>query len=132
MSWFHLIFGAVLFYVFTVTGNYMRADFPDKDIIAPELRMLMRSRHIYILLSSLLHLLLGAYIQMASDVRVRLIQFTGSGLLVISSVVYVAAFCLETYEYVGFSEVSRFAIYLSLAGVGVHLVGGMANRQTKS
>lgn len=44
------MFGILLFIVFTVTGKYMRVDFPDKDAIDQFLRILMRSRHIYILL----------------------------------------------------------------------------------
>ena len=42
MKWVHLVFGVLLFFVFTTTGSYMRADFPDKDAIPQELRLLMR------------------------------------------------------------------------------------------
>lgn len=62
MSRFHLVFGILVFIAFAMTGGYMRADFPDKDIIPQELRLLMRSRHIYILFSSLIHLSLGVYL----------------------------------------------------------------------
>lgn len=43
----HLIVGLLVFAVFAVTGKFMHADFPDKEIIAQEFRLLMRSRHIY-------------------------------------------------------------------------------------
>ena len=33
MRYVHLIFGILMFVVFTITGRYMRADFPDKDAI---------------------------------------------------------------------------------------------------
>jgi hypothetical protein len=46
MTWFHLAFGIVVFVVFMTTGKYMGVDFPDKDAIPQELRLLMRSRHI--------------------------------------------------------------------------------------
>src|SRR5262249_11930247 len=59
MKRIHLIFGLLLFVVFVITGRYMRLDFPDKDVISPDLRVLMRSRHIYILFSALIHLTLG-------------------------------------------------------------------------
>jgi hypothetical protein len=131
MSWFHLILGAVLFYIFTLTGSQMRADFPDKEVISQELRLLMRSRHIYILFSSLLHLLLGAYIRAAPSLRIRIFQFTGSGLLAISGVLFVVAFYFETYTSGHYSDVSRWGLYLSLAGVGIHLIGGIADRYTK-
>ena len=132
MGWFHLIFGAILFYVFTLTGNYMRADFPDKEVISQELRLLMRSRHIYILFSSLLHLLLGAYIRAVPDIRVRLFQLTGSALLSIAGVLFVIAFYLETYTYAHYSDISRWGLYLSLAAVGLHLISGIAGRYTKT
>lgn len=51
----HLILGLLVFVAFTTTGSYMR-DFPDKGAISQELRLLMRSRHIYILFSALIHL----------------------------------------------------------------------------
>ena len=128
VSWFHLIFGILLFILFTVTGRFMRVDFPDKDAISPELRVLMRSRHIYILFSSLIHLVLGAYLRMGTDMRIRLLQYAGSLILVASSVYLVWAFITETYTLQHFSDLSRNGIYAALAGVGLHLFGGFAKR----
>jgi hypothetical protein len=128
VSWFHLIFGILLFIVFTVTGRFMRVDFPDKDAIAPELRVLMRSRHIYILFSALIHLVLGVYLRMSADTRLRILQYAGSLILVASSVYLVWAFITETYTLQHFSDLSRNGIYAALAGVGLHLFGGFAKR----
>jgi hypothetical protein len=128
VSWFHLIFGILLFIVFTVTGRFMRVDFPDKDAISPELRVLMRSRHIYILFSALIHLVLGAYLRMGTDMRIKLLQYAGSLIIVISSVYLVWAFVTETYTLQHFSDLSRNGIYMALAGVGLHLFGGIAKR----
>jgi uncharacterized membrane protein len=128
VSWFHLIFGILLFIVFTVTGRFMRVDFPDKDAISPELRVLMRSRHIYILFSALIHLVLGAYLRMGTDSRIKLLQYIGSLILVVSSVYLVWAFVTETYTLQHFSDLSRNGIYMALAGVGLHLFGGIAKR----
>lgn len=128
VSWFHLIFGFLLFIVFTVTGRFMRVDFPDKDAISPELRVLMRSRHIYILFSALIHLVLGVYLRMSADTRLRLLQYAGSLILVASSVYLVWAFITETYTLQHFSDLSRNGIYMALAGVGLHLFGGIAKR----
>jgi len=74
MSWFHLVFGLVVFIVFAVTGSHMRADFPDKEIIPQELRLLMRSRHIYILFSALIHLTLGLYLRINPGKWLRSMQ----------------------------------------------------------
>jgi len=125
MKRFHLIFGVLIFIVFAVTGRFMRWDFPDKEIIPPELRILMRSRHIYILFSALLHLLLGLYLQLSSKKPLRVLQMAGSLLLIAASGLLIWGFINETYYAKNFSDISRFGIYLSLAGVGFHLIGAV-------
>ena len=125
MSYAHLIFGIVMFIVFVTTGRYMRVDFPDKDLITPELRLLMRSRHIYILFGALIHLVLGVYLQIRPQRWRQSLQYFGSFLLVVSSGLLLWAFIVETYELQHFSDISRNGIILSLAGVGFHLIGGI-------
>lgn len=128
MRWIHLVFGLILFVVFTQTGTFMRIDFPDKDAIPQELRLLMRSRHIYILFSALIHLVLGIYMQIRTALWQRILQLAGSAVLLASSVLLVWAFITETYSLQHFSDISRFGIYTSLAGVGLHLLGGVSRR----
>lgn len=125
MSYFHLIFGLLLFAVFTITGRYMRLDFPDKDAIDQTLRILMRSRHIYILLSSLIHISLGIYLQLRPRTIQKMLQIAGSIMLVLSSTFLFWAFVVETYYLQNYSTYSRDGLYLSLAGVGFHLIGGL-------
>ena len=126
MSWFHLVFGLFMFIVFVTTGKFMRIDFPDKDAIPQELRLLMRSRHIYILFSALIHLMLGVYLRIRPDLAQKILQYSGSIILIASSVLLVWAFIVETYSLQHFSDISRNGIYTSLAGVGLHLLGGIA------
>jgi hypothetical protein len=123
MRRFHLILGLVVFIVFAVTGRFMRIDFPDKEIIPQELRILMRSRHIYIVFSSLMHLLLGLYVVPARKKLPRSIQYAGSAVLTASSFLLISGFVVETYRYATFSDISRFGIYAALAGTIFHLVG---------
>lgn len=124
LRWVHLAVGLIVFYIFTVTGSYMRADFPDKEAIPPEFRMLMRSRHIYILFSALIHLGVGTYFRLNQTIPQRVIQIAGSVMLVASSGLLIWAFVTETYALQHFSDISRYGIYTSLAGVGLHLIGG--------
>lgn len=124
MARLHLIFGIGLFIVFLVTGKFMRVDFPEKDAIPQDFRLLMRSRHIYILLSSLLHLALGVYLTIQPQMWRKTLQIFASVLLFAGSVLFVWAFVYETYTTRLFSEVSRFALYLTLAGTIFHLFGG--------
>ena len=103
----------------------MRWDFPDKEIIPPELRILMRSRHIYILFSALIHLALGVYLQISQKTWRKVLQMIGSILLIVASGLLIWGFINETYYFKTFSDISRFGIYLSLTGIGFHLIGGL-------
>lgn len=129
MKWFHLIFGILLFVIFTVTGRFMRVDFPDKDAIDQFLRVLMHSRHIYILFSALIHIVLGVYLQLRPQAWRKFVQMAGSLSLVVASVLFVYAWRVETYDLQQFSDLSRWGIYPTLAGVGLHLVGGLSRRK---
>lgn len=120
-----------MFVVFLTTGQYMRADFPDKDAIPQELRLLMRSRHIYILFSALIHMALGIYLRL-SPVRWRkAVQLVGSVVLFASSGLLIWAFVTETYSLRQFSEISRYGIYTSLAGVVLHVIGGIRQKHDR-
>jgi hypothetical protein len=132
MSYFHLIFGILLFIVFTITGRFMRADFPDKQEIDQAFRLLMRSRHIYILFSALIHLALGIYLQIRPFIWQKVIQITGSAVLTASSILLIWAFVVETYEVLGFTAISRYGIYASLAGIVLHLIGGFNGRRNSN
>jgi glucan phosphoethanolaminetransferase (alkaline phosphatase superfamily) len=124
MSYLHLIFGIVIFIIFLITGQYMRADFPNKEVIPQEFRLLMRSRHIYILLAALLHVALGIYIQIRQEVWRKSLQIFGSVLLFAGTAALVWAFVYETYAAKTFSEASRSGLYLTLAGTIFHFLGG--------
>lgn len=131
MSYLHLIIGTIGFIIFVTTGRFMRWDFPDKEIIPPELRILMRSRHIYILFSALLHLLVGVYLQISSQIWRKILQLFGSTLLILASGFLLWGFIHETYYAKTFSDLSRWGIYLSLAGVGFHLIGGFLSKNER-
>lgn len=124
MSYLHLIFGIAVFIIFLITGKFMRVDFPDKDVIPQDFRLLMRSRHIYILLSALLHILLGLYFQTSAKTWRKVLQIFGSLLLFAGTITLVCAFFYETYTAHSFSEASRSGLYLTLAGTLIHLFGG--------
>jgi len=122
MSYVHLIFGVFVFIVFLITGQFMRVDYPDKEIISQELRMLMRSRHIYILFSAFIHICLGLYFRSCKQQWRRVLQIAGSILLFVSSILLVLAFSAETYYTKHFSDVSRWGIYLSFSGTIFHFL----------
>lgn len=131
MKWFHLIFGLIIFVVFVTTGRFMRVDFPDKDLIPQDLRILMRSRHIYILFSALIHLALGVYMTLRPRLLQKLVQMSGSVVLTISTILLIWAWYVETYHTGHFSNLSREGIYLSLAAIVLHVIGGIGQNRER-
>jgi hypothetical protein len=125
MKWFHLVAGILVFTAFAITGKYMRIDFPDKEIIPQDLRILMRSRHIYIFFNSLVHMVLGVYLVLRPMVLQRALQITGSILLTVASILLIRAWYLETYDFQHFTDASRMGIYTMLAATGLHVIGGL-------
>lgn len=119
----HLIFGIVVFIIFLITGRFMRADFPDKEIISQEFRLLMRSRHIYILLSGFIHILLGLYLEISTESRRKFLQIAGSIFLFAGTILLIYAFFYETYTTKYYSDLSRFGLYTTLSGTILHLFG---------
>ena len=121
----HLILGLLLFAVFVITGSYMRADFPDKDLIPPDLRILMRSRHLYIFFDSMVLIALGLYFELKGGFVRRTLQMAGSSFLLLSAVMLVWAWYAESYELQHFSSISGYGIYSTLAGIGLHVLAGI-------
>src|SRR5688572_17920989 len=58
---FHLVFGLVVLIVFLLTGQYMDRYHNHLEFMADGPRLLYRTRHIFILMSGLLHLGIGTY-----------------------------------------------------------------------
>lgn len=121
----HVIFGIAVFIIFLITGRFMRADFPDKEIISQEFRLLMRSRHIYILLSGFIHILLGLYLAIDKESWRKYLQLIGSVLLFAGTILLIYAFFYETYTTKYYSDLSRFGLYTTLGGTIFHLFGNV-------
>jgi len=81
MKLVHMVFGLAVLVVFVLTGQDMALYHGHLGGMADGPRMLYRSRHIYILLASLLNLGLGAYLTRGLDRRTQILQVVGSGQL---------------------------------------------------
>ena len=93
-------------------------------------RMLYRSRHIYILLSAMLHLGVGSYFTYRLQTIQRTMQLLGSLFITIASALFVYAFFYEPTLTGLYTPVSRNGIYLTAIGTLLHLLSGMNSKSS--
>ena len=124
MKRFHLFFGLTLLVVFFLTGQYMDIVHHHLAEMADKPRLLLRSRHIYILLSTFPHLTLGSYFQTNTIVWRKRLQWFGSSLTTIGSILLVVAFFTEPWRPGWDMPVALVAVVALLTGVMSHVVSG--------
>ena len=123
----HLTVGIATLLVFLGTGGYLRMNFPDLYAGDKTVRYLFRSRHLYILFSSLINILLGLYLnQNQSPLGARL-QFGGSLLLLAAPPLHIAAFLMEPLSQVRL--LTTVATFLSFLGTLAHVLGGYQSKR---
>ena len=117
----HLIVGLAGVAAFLGTGLYMDRVHGHLRGYDDTVRMLYRSTHIYLLLSASINVMTGLYLRPAESTARRLLQGLGSVALLVGPPLFLAAFCVEPYLADLARPWSRIAIYLTLAGVVLHL-----------
>jgi len=115
----HLIVGFVALVIFPLTGAYMDHYLAYDFAASDRFRFSIRANHIYILLSSLIHISLGSYLRMIEKPRWANAQAIASLLLVASTVLVIAAFFVESKTELD-RPVSLLAMILALAGTLLH------------
>ncbi len=128
MKLFHFIFGLVMFIVFLLTGQYMDKFHNHLEGAEIGVRMLYRTRHIFILLASLTHLALGLYYETRAGQWQRWLQRAGSAALAIGTLLMVAGFFYEAQARDLKTPFSHSAMYLSLFGIVLHIVSAKPER----
>ena len=89
---------------------------------APDgLRMLYRTRHIFILLAGLLNLGIAAYVTFHPHFWRRILQVIGSGLIIIASLLFIVAFFYEPKLTNLHTPLSHWGTYVIVAGTLLHL-----------
>jgi hypothetical protein len=125
MKRFHLIFGLLVVVIFLLTGRYMDRYLNHLHGMADGPRMLYRTRHIFILLSGLLNLGLGAYFSFRTPLAARVMQIIGSTLIVLATVLFIVAFIYEPKMNALETPFSHRAMYSVLAGTLLHVLSGI-------
>lgn len=118
----HQGWGLVCLVGFLLTGQYLRRHAPPMADLDPQVRLLLRSRHLYILLAALINLAIGAYFQSAVPGWRRILQCVGSLLLVAGPVAMAIAFFAEADRGNPLGKMALVGASLLLAGTLAHVV----------
>ena len=118
----HRISGIAGVVVFLLTGQYLLFRYPDMDWLDTGTRMLLRSRHLYILLAALVNVGIGLYFQASEKPRRRAMQKIGSALVIVAPWMLTAAFFYEPGRGILHTPLSHWALYLLFAGMMLHIL----------
>ncbi len=91
----HFYLGILLILVFILTGQYMHHFHSHLENMSDGPRMLYRSAHIYIFLSSLLNIMFGVYLIKFNQHHKIIIQYITSIIILISPFLLLIGFFLE-------------------------------------
>ncbi len=129
MNRLHKYLGLIVIVIFLLTGQYMDFYYPDKEVIGEGMRMMLRSRHIYILLIGLINLGIGIYFVWHAERWRRLLQWLGSILILAATGLSIGAFFYEP-PLAGLQRTLTLpALESLLAGTLLHLFSGKSRRQ---
>jgi formate hydrogenlyase subunit 3/multisubunit Na+/H+ antiporter MnhD subunit len=125
MKRFHLIFGLIVLVVFLLTGQYMDRYHEHLRYTPDGPRMLYRTRHIFILMSGLLHLGIGSYFFSRAPGWRRALQILGSALITIAPVLFTIGFFYEPNLQGLHAPLSKAGVIISAGGALLHVVSGV-------
>ena len=123
MRRFHIIFGVLVVIAFLLTGQYMDKFYNHLAGMADGPRLLYRTRHIFILLSGLLHLGIGTYFVYRRDRWRWILQLLGSLMITVSSILFIVAFFQEPRLLDLHTPLTHKGMYLIAVGTLLHLFG---------
>src|ERR1043166_8654107 len=93
-------------------------------------RMLYRTRHIYILLSALLHLGIGSYFKYRLENVRRILQLLGSLLITLAPILFIIGFFKEPNLTGLYAPLSKKGIILIAVGTLLHLLSSVNEPET--
>jgi hypothetical protein len=118
---------------FLISGQMMSHHTPPLSAFGADAQLMYRSRHIYILASGLVNLMLGLYLHFRTARWRMILQSVGSTFLVAAPVLLGWAFMIEPER--GFREGmwrSSYGLYALFLGCMSHLVSSAGKSDVKS
>jgi glucan phosphoethanolaminetransferase (alkaline phosphatase superfamily) len=128
MRLLHLILGILLVVIFLLTGQYMDIYLHHMVGVPDGLRLLYRTRHIFILLDGLVNLGLAAYLVGRRETWQRTMQWAGSILIILASILLVAAFFYDSTRGDLRTPLTHWGVYAIALGTLAHLFSGIRSR----
>ena len=125
----HLIFGVLIVVGFLLTGQYMDKFYNHLDGMADGPRLLYRTRHIFILLSGLLNLGIGAYFTYRIQPWARTLQLLGSLFIFAASLLFLIAFFYEPAMANLHTPLTHWGTYTIATGAVLHGLSGARDKQ---
>jgi hypothetical protein len=121
----HLVFGISALLAFAATGMVMRTHSPRLGGLDDGVRLMYRSRHIYLMASGMANVLLGVYLAPSRVAWRSGLQRAGSILFLAAPVLLLSAFFAETgHGLAGGVWRSTSGLFALLSGTILHFVAG--------
>jgi hypothetical protein len=119
----HRLLGLAAVALFLVTGLIMRRQHLELLSVDSGLRMLFRSRHVYLLFSGLVNVTVGLGFVLPSSGRGSRFALSGSILMLLSPLLLAAAFFLEPMASGRAGRLSALGVFVAFLGVGAYSLG---------
>lgn len=124
----HLALGLAGVLTFVLTGQYMHWNHAHLQGMPDGPRLLFRSSHIYLLWASLLNLALGCHLQRLPGGLARGVQGAGCVAVLLGPLLMCWSFFFESHHADLARPVARWAIYLALGGMALHVLASLLKK----
>jgi hypothetical protein len=118
----HLAVGILALAAFAASGQVMLRHVPPMHLLGDDVRLMYRSRHIYLLGSGIANVLLGLYVAPRRELWRRAIQYAGSLLLLAAPLLLGLAFVTETGHGLDRTWRSALGLQAMVGGTMLHLI----------
>ena len=132
MRLLHKVVGVTVVVIFLLTGQYLEFYYPEMKGVDDGTRMMFRSRHIYILLAGLLNIGIGTYFSYRHERWRKVLQLTGSSLIIFAPVLLIGAFFYEPRLAALQKTLTLPAILAVFVGTLFHLLSGVRQKTDSS
>lgn len=121
----YLVWGVLALAAFAASGQLMLRHVPPLAHLSNDVRLMYRSRHIYLLGSGIANVLLGLYLASFTALWRRSLQFAGSILFLAAPVFLALAFLTERADELEHTRHSHLGVFALLGGTILHFVAAV-------